>query len=145
MFAIFFILMLSGMIFSEIMSPIADFLIKYFWVFAPICFVVLLMLSIKYGKKNHSRIYGIGYFFSISQILLIVMISLYAIMTMVKTEEDTFLSLFVSLIIGGIAAGYTYFNYRMIKTAMAESQKHKFYLLIVGILGWTINLFLMLS
>lgn len=145
MYIIFFFLIFAGLFFYEILYPIAQLFKDSLYITMPICFIVLLFHSIFYGKKNNDWIYGLGRFLSTSQLLLIVLVVVYGIMDVVIKENDSFLGLFMSLIVGGIAYAYISFNYRMVKIASDEALTHKWYPVIVGAIGWLVNFLFMFA
>jgi hypothetical protein len=144
MFAIFFILMCAGTFFSTVFTPIATFLINNSISIIIFCTVCLLVYSVHIGRKYKSIAYGVGHFIGFSQLWIFTISALLSIAETCVTESDGLLSLLISLFVGSLCAFYISFNYKMLKSALAEVQENQWYIWVVGIVGWIIIIILSL-
>ena len=135
-----FALLLFGLLFHEITYPIAVFLSQHKIPFLFIFLVGFLGYAVAYGKKRNSVAQGIGVFFAYSQFWFFVLSGVMGIAESVAAETDPVLSAFIGIVVGALVGGYGLFNYKMLSAARADAENNPWYFIVVGILGWVINL-----
>lgn len=140
MYLIFFILILCGMVFHEILAPICYFLEQNQIFVYSLCVVTVILYCTRLARKTGKFSYGVSSFFALSQFLVFALSAIYGIVDVMVKEEDTFLSMLMAIIVGVVFSAYGGFNLKMVKSALDEGKENPAYLYIVGIVGWGINL-----
>ena len=139
MYILIFVLLLVGLVFNEIISPIAVWLLDNMIIIGCVFIITFIIYSFYYGKKQNSIGAGIGAFLAVSQFWFFVFVAVLSIAEMVNKEDDVVMSAIIALIVGVISFVYASFNYKMLVTAGEEAEDNPIYYIAVGIVGWIVN------
>lgn len=140
MYLIFFALILCGIVFHEILSPVCYFLARHQILVFILCGVLLALFCADKARKIGQPAYGFRAFFAISQFLVFALAAIYGIVDTMVTEKDAVTAMLMAVIVGLVFGAYGSFDLKMLKSALDEGKDNPAYLWIVGIVGWAINI-----
>lgn len=140
MYIIMFALLFGGMVFHEILAPICAFLSQYSILVFIFCAAIIGVWCYRESKKLARPLYGIGIFLTLSQFAVFALAVLYAVVDTMSTEEDPVMAMLMTLLVCAVFGAYGSFNLKMVRSAITEGRSNNAYPLIVGIVGWGVNL-----
>ncbi len=137
-------LLFSGVIFYGFFYSVCEFISRYRILLSIAFLIILYSVGYRKAKKRYSVKHGIGASLAIGQFIFLLTAAMFKITETANPECAEVFSFATAIILSVLSSAYAVFNYRMTVNAFKESVMNANTLMVVGIIGWLIDAFIVL-